>query len=64
MIATGSEVSTVAEARGVAIALAGETVLESVDMNLEAPGELVISGRSGSGKTSLRPVLAGLVPPS
>ena len=28
------------------------------------PGELVISGRSGSGKTSLLLVLAGLVPPS
>jgi ABC-type lipoprotein export system ATPase subunit len=59
------EERTVAVAgRGLSIAFGGTVVLDQVDVDVVVPGELVISGRSGSGKTSLLLVLAGLVPPS
>jgi ABC-type lipoprotein export system ATPase subunit len=50
--------------RGLSIAFGSTVVLDQVDVDVVVPGELVISGRSGSGKTSLLLVLAGLVPPS
>jgi ABC-type lipoprotein export system ATPase subunit len=55
---------TVVAARNLTIAFKGETILDSVDLDVQLPGELLISGRSGSGKTSLLLVLAGLVPPT
>jgi ABC-type lipoprotein export system ATPase subunit len=50
--------------RGLSIAFGGISILDHVDIDIVMPGELVISGRSGSGKTSLLLVLAGLVPPN
>lgn len=64
MTPSRTEITTAVEVRSVRIAFREETVLEGVDLDLGVPGELVISGRSGSGKTSLLLVLAGLVPPT
>jgi predicted ABC-type transport system involved in lysophospholipase L1 biosynthesis ATPase subunit len=55
---------TVAAVHNLTIAFNEETILDSVDLDVYLPGELLISGRSGSGKTSLLLVLAGLVPPT
>jgi ABC-type lipoprotein export system ATPase subunit len=55
---------TIVSARNVTIAFNGETILDSIDLEVSMPGELLISGRSGSGKTSLLLVLAGLVSPT
>jgi predicted ABC-type transport system involved in lysophospholipase L1 biosynthesis ATPase subunit len=54
----------VVSAHDLRIAYGGMTVLDQVDIDIALPDEVVISGRSGSGKTSLLLVLAGLVPPS
>jgi ABC-type lipoprotein export system ATPase subunit len=53
-----------AAVRDGSIEYSGLTVLDHVDIDIEAGAELVISGRSGSGKTSLLLVLAGLITPS
>jgi ABC-type lipoprotein export system ATPase subunit len=58
------ETGVVVAARELTIAYGGLTVLDQVDMDIPVPGEVVVSGRSGSGKTSLLLVLAGLVAPS
>lgn len=50
--------------RKLSIAFGSICILDRVDIDVVLPGELVISGRSGSGKTSLLLVLAGLVAPS
>jgi predicted ABC-type transport system involved in lysophospholipase L1 biosynthesis ATPase subunit len=55
---------TVAAVRNLTIAFNEEIILDAVDLDVYLPGELLISGRSGSGKTSLLLVLAGLVPPT
>jgi ABC-type lipoprotein export system ATPase subunit len=60
----GPEGGVAVAGRGLSIAFDGTLVLDRVDLTIVLPGELVISGRSGSGKTSLLLVLAGLVPPS
>jgi ABC-type lipoprotein export system ATPase subunit len=49
--------------RHVGIEYGGVVVLDAVDLDIEVRSELVITGRSGSGKTSLLLVLAGLVAP-
>ena len=54
----------VVSARDLGIAYGGFPVLEGVNIDIARRGELVISGRSGSGKTSLLLVLAGLIAPS
>jgi ABC-type lipoprotein export system ATPase subunit len=51
-------------ARGISIAYGDELILDGVDLHLDVPGELAVSGRSGSGKTSLLLALAGLIPPT
>jgi ABC-type lipoprotein export system ATPase subunit len=51
-------------ARDLSIAFGDTSILHRVDIDVMAAGELVISGRSGSGKTSLLLVLAGLMPPT
>lgn len=55
---------TIVSARNVTIAFNGEPILDSIDLEVSVPGELLISGRSGSGKTSLLLVMAGLVAPT
>jgi ABC-type transport system involved in cytochrome bd biosynthesis fused ATPase/permease subunit len=59
-----TDAGVVVAARDLRIAYGGLTVLDQVDMDIPVPGEVVISGRSGSGKTSLLLVLAGLVAPT
>ncbi len=59
-----TDAGVVVAARDLSIAYGGLTVLDQVDVDIPVPGEVVISGRSGSGKTSLLLVLAGLVAPS
>jgi ABC-type lipoprotein export system ATPase subunit len=54
----------VVSARGLGIAYGGVSVLEGLSLDIARQGELVISGRSGSGKTSLLLVLAGLIAPT
>jgi ABC-type lipoprotein export system ATPase subunit len=56
--------TVVVAARDLDIAYGGLSVLDHVELDISGRAEMVISGRSGSGKTSLLLVLAGLVPPS
>jgi ABC-type lipoprotein export system ATPase subunit len=51
-------------ATGVAIRFGSRQVLDSCDLSVEAGTQLALTGRSGSGKTSLLLVLAGLVAPA
>lgn len=55
---------TAVTVRDLTIAFNRETILDSVDLDVPLASELLVSGRSGSGKTSLLLVLAGLVPPA
>jgi len=52
------------EARHVLLSFDDTSVLEGVDVVVEDRAELAITGRSGSGKTSLLLVLSGLLHPS
>jgi ABC-type lipoprotein export system ATPase subunit len=54
----------VVSASDLGIAYRGVPVIEGVNIEIARRGEVVISGRSGSGKTSLLLVLAGLIAPS
>jgi len=58
------EPDVVVSASGLRIAFGNRTVLDAADVDIPLPGEIVVGGRSGSGKTSLLLVLAGLVAPS
>jgi NitT/TauT family transport system ATP-binding protein len=50
--------------RDVSLALGGRPILESINLNIR-PGEFVcVVGASGSGKTTMLRLLAGLLPPS
>jgi ABC-type lipoprotein export system ATPase subunit len=50
------------EARAIRLTYGRTTVLGSIDLDVEERAEIAVTGRSGSGKTSLLLVLAGLVP--
>ncbi|MEO0760477.1 MAG: ATP-binding cassette domain-containing protein [Pseudomonadota bacterium] len=54
----------VLEAEGVAVDRGGRRLVEGFDLALGAGEKIAISGQSGSGKTSLLDVLAGLLPPA
>lgn len=51
-------------AREIGISYGGVEVFDGIDLDVAAGEELVITGRSGSGKTSLLLVLAGLIAPT
>jgi putative ABC transport system ATP-binding protein len=51
-------------ARDLRLNFGRSTVLGNIDIDVEERAELAITGRSGSGKTSLLLVLAGLIPPT
>jgi ABC-type lipoprotein export system ATPase subunit len=53
----------IVEALGAALAY-DTPVLAGIDLDLVAGGELAVTGRSGSGKTSLLLVLSGLIAPT
>ena len=52
------------ELKGVGLQVGGESLLESVDLRLEAGQWLAVEGPSGAGKTSLIDLIAGLFQPS
>jgi putative ABC transport system ATP-binding protein len=52
------------EARSLRLSYGPTPVLTEVDMDIGAHTELAVTGRSGSGKTSLLLVVSGLVPPT
>jgi ABC-type lipoprotein export system ATPase subunit len=52
------------EARGVLLSLDAQPVLKGIDVTIGEGAELAITGRSGSGKTSLLLVLSGLMAPT
>jgi putative ABC transport system ATP-binding protein len=51
-------------ARAIRLDYGPTAVLRSIDLDVEERAELAVTGRSGSGKTSLLLVLAGLIPPT
>jgi ABC-type lipoprotein export system ATPase subunit len=57
-------VAPLVQARAVRLSYGSSAVLRSIDLDVEASAELAITGRSGSGKTSLLLVLSGLIPPT
>ncbi len=50
--------------RGVSLALGGRPILESIDLHIRQGEFLCVVGASGSGKTTMLRLLAGLLPPS
>jgi ABC-type lipoprotein export system ATPase subunit len=54
----------IVKAEGVTVTFGGRTVLDEVDVALDAGETGALVGRSGSGKTTLLLVLAGLLPPT
>ena len=56
--------TVVLEARGVHFAIGGTTILSGVEMTVDAGERIAITGPSGSGKSSLLALLAGLARPT
>lgn len=52
------------QARAIRVSYGRREVLGNIDLDVEASAELAVTGRSGSGKTSLLLVLSGLIPPT
>jgi ABC-type lipoprotein export system ATPase subunit len=52
------------QARSVGLSYGPTRILQDLDLDIAPGDEITISGRSGSGKTSLLLILAGLLPPS
>jgi ABC-type lipoprotein export system ATPase subunit len=57
-------VAPLVQARNVRVSYGRRAVLGNIDLDVEASAELAVTGRSGSGKTSLLLVLSGLIPPT
>lgn len=51
-------------ATGVSVSFGGRTVLENISLTMAAGEQYALTGRSGSGKTTMLLVLAGLLPPT
>ncbi|MGH9125495.1 MAG: ABC transporter ATP-binding protein [Acidimicrobiales bacterium] len=56
--------TTLLEARGVGFTVAGNRVLAGIDLGIESGDRVAVTGPSGSGKSSLLALLAGLLTPS
>jgi putative ABC transport system ATP-binding protein len=64
MASVAAAVAPLVSARRVSVAYGATTILAGVDCDVAPAEALAITGRSGSGKTSLLLALAGLVAPS
>lgn len=56
--------ATLLEAKGLAVARGGETLIEALDVDVRIGERLALVGPSGVGKTSLLDTLAGLIAPA
>ena len=56
--------STLLEARGLDVAIAGNCLVRGLDLKLAGGEMLAVLGRNGAGKTTLLNTLAGLYPPA
>lgn len=54
----------VVEAQGLTLALGGRTVLNAVNLAIDAPAFIGVLGPNGSGKTTLMRAILGLIPPA
>ncbi|HWE55772.1 MAG TPA: heme ABC exporter ATP-binding protein CcmA [Acidimicrobiales bacterium] len=52
------------EGRGLSYSLSGVSILQSIDVTVEAGEAVAVTGPSGSGKTTLLYLLAGMIRPS